>query len=118
MIKNNRFNQLSLVMVMASSLIVGLSSSALAQAGTDDIGHQSNEKNGIYGDAPAGLDPLEIIHRAQQLNGRSAAEFNAESQIQIDNSASDFKRLQQQRILEQQQQSATTVDAEITETIE
>ncbi|MFM2313309.1 MAG: hypothetical protein RLZZ04_2585 [Cyanobacteriota bacterium] len=122
MLKNNQLNRICWAMVIATMAIAGLSSSTLAQGGGDD-GYQSNEKSGIYGDAPAGLDPLEIIHRAQQSNGRSAAEFDQEFQTQIDSSASDFKRLQQQKILEQQQlqqsQQPTTKDqVEPPETIE
>lgn len=119
MLKNNQLNRICWAMVIATMAIAGLSTATLAQAGEDD-GYQSNEKNGIYGDAPAGLDPLDIIHRAQQSNGRSAAEFNQEFQTQIDSSASDFKRLQQQKILEQQQlqQSTTKEQVEPPETME
>lgn len=119
MLKNNQLNRICWAMVIAAMAIARLSSSAQAQAGEDD-GYQSNEKSGIYGDAPTGLDPLEIIHRAQQSNGRSAAEFDQEFQTQIDSSASDFKRLQQQKILEQQQsqQSTTKKKVEPPETIE
>jgi hypothetical protein len=119
MIKNNRLNQISWATALAVTAIAGFNDPALAQGGGDE-GYQSNEKSGIYGDAPAGLDPLDIIHRAQQANGRSAAEFDQESQSQIDNSALDFKRLQQQRILEQQQsqQSATKEQVNPPATIE
>lgn len=104
MCKNNWLFSIGLTGGIALMAIAGLNSPVLAQAGANDNdNYQSNEKNGIYGDAPGGLNPLEIMHRAQQSNGRSAAEFNQESQSQIDSSASDFKRLQQQRILEQQQ---------------
>lgn len=104
MIKNNRLHRTGWSVGIALVAIAGLNSAVLAQSSTGaDDGYQPNEKNGIYGDAPAGLNPLDIMHRAQQTNGRSADEFNRESQTQIDNSASDFKRLQQQRILEQQQ---------------
>lgn len=102
MFKNNWLWQIGLSGGIALMAIAGWNSPLLAQTGADD-NYQSNEKNGIYGDAPEGLDPLDIIHRAQQSNGRSAAEFNQEFQTQIDSSASDFKRLQQQKILEQQQ---------------
>jgi hypothetical protein len=84
-------------------LLAGINSSALAQSSEND-GYQTNEKDTTYGDAPAGLNPLDLMHQAQQSNRRSTSEFSAESQGQLDNSASDFKRLQQQRILEQQQQ--------------
>jgi hypothetical protein len=117
MIKNNRLNSICWATGIVFVAIAGLNSAVLAQSSTGaDDGYQPNEKDGIYGDAPAGLNPLEIMHRAQQTNGRSAAEFDQESQAQIDNSASDFKRLQQQRILEQQQ-SASKKKPETTETV-
>ena len=119
MIKNNSLNQIAFGLGVALTLVIGFGTSAQAQVGTDDGGYQSNEKgSGVYGDTPSGLNPLDIMHRAQQSNGRSAAEFGEESQTQIDNSASDFKRLQQQRILEQQQQRKSGVEAEATETLE
>lgn len=86
------------------TVIAGFNSVAVAQSKYDNDGYQSNEKSGVFGDAPSGLDPVELMHRAQQANRRSQAEFDADSQGQLDNSVSDFKRLQQQRILEQQQQ--------------
>ncbi|MEL6929502.1 MAG: hypothetical protein AAFO95_12805 [Cyanobacteria bacterium J06600_6] len=102
MIKNNLFKPIALSLGLALTLIAGFSTSATAQYGADE-GYQSNEKgSGVYGDTPSGIDPLDIMHRAQQTNGRSAAEFSEESQTQLSNSASDFKLLQQQRILEQQ----------------
>ena len=119
MIKLNSWSCISLGMGVALISIASFGSGAMAQYGADQ-GYQSNEKDsGIYGDAPSGLDPLDIMHRAQQTSGRSAAEFGEESQTQLNNSASDFKRLQQQRILEQQQsRNATEVEAETTETVE
>ena len=88
------------------ALAAGFNSSISAQSQYErDNGYQSNEKDSIYGDAPGGLNPIDLIHRAQQLNGRNASEFEADSQGQLENSASDFKRLQQQRILEQQSTS-------------
>lgn len=109
LLKNNQTGTLSLSLALGLilSLMGGLNSSALAQVGTDDQGYQTNEKDSLYGDSTGGLNPLDLIHRSQQLGGRSAAEFEEESQGQINNSASDFKRLQQQRILEQQQQPGT-----------
>lgn len=112
MLKNNQARTLSLGLVLGLILTVigSLNSSALAQVGTDDQGYQSNEKDSLFGDSTGGLNPLDLIHRSQQLGGRSAAEFEEESRGQINNSASDFKRLQQQRLLEQQQQSGTPVE--------
>ena len=117
MVKNNLLHHFGFGVGIAFALMCGISNSATAQIGNNNQGYQSNEKNEIYGDAPAGLNPLDLMHRAQQNTGRSAEEFNQESQNQLNNSASDFKLLQQQRILEQQQ-SQTTIDAEVNKTIE
>ena len=103
---NNKLNKLSIGLSLSTvlTLIAAFNSSALAQSRYEqDNGFESNEKSGVFGDSPSGLDPVDLMHRAQQLNGRSAEEFEADSQGQLDNSVSDFKRLQQQRILESQQ---------------
>lgn len=97
---------LSISLGIVLTLLAGLNSGAIAQSNSGDGNYQSNEKDETYGDAPAGLNPMDLMHRAQQLNGRSAAEFDADSQGQIDNSASDYKLLQQQRILERQKPAA------------
>ena len=109
MFNNSKLNKLSIGLSLGTvlTLVAGFSSSALAQSRYEqDNGYQSNEKSNIFGDTPSGLDPVDLMHRAQQLNGRSAEEFEADSQGQLDNSVSDFKRLQQQRILESQQPQA------------
>jgi len=111
MLKRNQINRLSTSLSLGVILILvaGFSSSTSAQSKyEEDNGYQSNEKSGVFGDTPSGLDPVELMHRAQQANGRSAAEFEADSQGQLDSSVSDFKRLQQQRILEQQQPAVNT----------
>jgi hypothetical protein len=111
MFEKNQINKLvtSLSLGIIVTLIAGINSSMLAQPQyEEENGYQSNEKNGVFGDAPSGLDPVELMHRAQQANGRTPAEFEAEYQGQLDNSVSDFKRLQQQRILEQQKPAANT----------
>ena len=94
---------ISLSLGIILTLMASINLPTLAQSNDND-GYQANEKDTTYGDAPAGLNPLDLMHQAQQANRRSASEFGAESQGQLDSSASDFKRLQQQRILEQQQQ--------------
>ena len=106
MFQSDRASKLGMGMSLGIILtvIAGFNSVAVAQSKYDNDGYQSNEKSGVFGDAPSGLDPVELMHRAQQANRRSQAEFDADSQGQLDNSVSDFKRLQQQRILEQQQQ--------------
>jgi hypothetical protein len=117
MLINNRLAQLVIALSLGVPLtfISGLTSAALAQyQEPDNSTYQSNEKDALYGDSVGGLNPLDLMHRAQQANGRSSEEFNEESQVQLNNSASEFKRLQQQRILEQRQKPAAT-PAESTE---
>lgn len=109
MFMNNRINKLSLSLGILLTLIVGFNQSVKAQSNPNDQGYQSNEKDSFSGEN-TGLNPLDLMHRFQQLGGRSATEFEEESRGQIDNSASDFKRLQQQR-LQQQQQPGNSVEA-------
>ena len=111
----NRSSRLSLVfgLGVAMAIVAGFNSLAVAQSSADELGYQSNEKDPTYGDAPGGLNPMDLMHRAQQLGGRSATEFYQESQVQINDSANDFKRLQQQRL--EQQQPTTSVESPVDE---
>lgn len=114
MLKKIKLNRLALSFSSIAVLIsmAGIDSPSLAQSKYErDNGYQSNEKNSTFGDTPAGLDPVELIHRAQQLNRRSAEEFNEEYEGQLNNSVSDFKRLQQQQILQQQVTETPAVEA-------
>ena len=115
MFNNSKLNKLNMALSLSTvlTLIAGFNSSALAQSQYEqDNGFQSNEKSGVFGDTPSGLNPVDLMHRAQQLNGRSAAEFETDSQGQLDNSVSDFKRLQQQKILESQQSQPPAANPE------
>ena len=121
MVSKSRLNQLSISfgLGLTLTLVAGLNSATFAQSNSGNEGYQSNEKSTFFGETPGDLDPIDLMHRAQQSNRRSALEFDEESQGQLNNSASDFKRLQQQRILEQQQQQKpVTTPAEATETTE
>ena len=69
---------------------------------------QSNEVDPLTG--TSGFNPLDLIHNANLLNGRSGAEFAADSNEQIDDAASEFKKQQLQRMLELQQQQNSTPD--------
>lgn len=66
----------------------------------EDSGYQSNEENPMSGTL-GGIDPIDLIHNANLSTGRSAEEFNQDSQLQIQNSAEEFRRLQQERMLQQ-----------------
>ncbi|MEL6437746.1 MAG: hypothetical protein AAFQ80_00625 [Cyanobacteria bacterium J06621_8] len=108
MFKPESLIKISLGMLLA---VATFNSTAQAQSGVDDQGFQTNERSGLEG--TGGLNPLDLIHRSQQLGKRSPAEFEEESSGQLDNSATDFKRLQQQRILEQLQQPDVSVEESI-----
>jgi hypothetical protein len=43
------------------------------------------------------------MHRINQMNRRGMDEFNNDSQMNIQNSAEEFKRLQQERFRQQEQ---------------
>jgi hypothetical protein len=58
----------------------------------------SNEKNPLYGD---GIDPMQLIHNSNLLNGRSGADFMVDSEDNLDKAAQEFK---QQQLLRMQQQ--------------
>ncbi|MGF1539942.1 MAG: hypothetical protein ACFCU5_05720 [Pleurocapsa sp.] len=82
------------------TLIASQFSPAAAQNSTNE-GYQSNERDSLYGDGTFGdLNPMDFIHNAKFRQSRNAQEFDQDSQVQINNSALEFKQQQQQRILE------------------
>jgi hypothetical protein len=89
--------------------IIALTPAAIAQT-SDPVneGYQSNEQDSLYGEGFTGINPMDLIHRAKLNNGRSSEEFDRDSQNNLNNSASEFKRLQQERILQQNQATPTT----------
>lgn len=109
-------SKLSLIFGLGVSftLILGQLTPTVAQTGTSaNEGYQSNERNSLYGGGTLGdINPMDLIHNLKFNNGRSSAEFNQDSQVQINNSASEFKRLQQQRILDSQPNTTTTAPEE------
>ena len=101
---------LTLSLGVAITLISGWRATASAQyQAPEDDGFQSNEQDGLFGGGSDGFNPIDLIHRANLSNGRSLEEFNSESQTNIQDSASEFKRLQQER-LRQQQSSPNSVE--------
>lgn len=111
----NQLKSLNILLSLGifTALLPGYSTPVKAQYQiNDEPGYQSNEKDSLYGDGITGINPMELIHRANLSNGISTEEFNQNSEIRIQNSASTFKQLQQQRILEQYQiqQSESSVE--------
>jgi hypothetical protein len=114
----NQLNQLTTILGLGITLtlIAGIKTSTLAQSKDPaNQGYQSNEEDSFFGSGSNnGFNPLDLIHRANQSNGRSIDEFSQDSETNIKDSASEFKRLQQER-LSQQQQSESTPDKPVTD---
>ena len=97
---------LSLSFGAAFGIISSFGQSTLAQSvnfqspqGSD--GYQSNEKD--PGDNSLGnFDPFQLIHNANLGATRTAEEFNSDTERNIKDAAAEFKRLQQERMLNQQ----------------
>jgi hypothetical protein len=70
---------------------------------------QSNEQNPLYGN---GINPLDLIHNANLLNSRSAQDFIEDTNENLDKAADDFKKLQLQRMQQQQELEANPVKSE------
>ena len=63
---------------------------------------QANEQNPLYGN---GINPMDLIHNANLLNGRSAADFMEDTNENLDQATDDFKKLQLERMQQQQLES-------------
>jgi hypothetical protein len=96
---------LTLGLGFAFTLASGLNRATLAQYKTpENDGYQSNEQDALLGgNSSSGFNPLELMHRINQMNRRGMDEFNHDSQMNIQNSAEEFKRLQQERFRQQEQ---------------
>ena len=99
---NNSIVKLITVIGISIPITLCVGNVANAQSSTfDDANVQSNEKDSLTGDSTLGINPLDLIHQYNLRNGRSSEEFGEESGAQIQDSASEFRRLQQERILDQ-----------------
>ena len=108
----NYLSRLTITLGLGVACSFGLMMPVFAQSNDQNDNFQSNEKDPMSGTL-GGIDPIDIIHNANLSTGRSAEEFNQDSQLQIQNSAEEFRRLQQERML-QQNNSASESSAETT----
>lgn len=72
---------------------------------------QKNEVNPLYG--TGGLNPMDLIHNANFLNGRSDAEFYQDSNDNLDSAADKFKKEQLLRMQQNEQKlesNSTDID--------
>ena len=98
----NQLSQIAISLGLGATITLGVTSPVRAQyVDPNDRGYQSGEKDALYGDGITGINPMDLIHKANLSGGLSAEEFNEQSQGQIQDSAAEFKRLQQERMLQQ-----------------
>lgn len=97
----NQLSQLTIALGLSIACTFSLIIPSLAQSqNSDDDVYQSNEKDTMSGGI-GGFDPIDLIHNANLSTGRNADEFSEESQTQIKDSAAEFRRIQQERMQEQ-----------------
>ena len=97
---------LSLTFSLALVLSPGIQQPTLAQfSNSNSDGYQSNERDPLYGSDGINLNPMELMHRAGQMNDRSGEDFDRDSQQNITNSAADFRKQQLERMNNQKPQS-------------
>jgi len=71
----------------------------------ENDGFQPNEYDAMMGPLEeTGLDPIELIHRANLSPGRTVEEFNADQQYYLDEASASFRQ-RQRHLLEQQSQT-------------
>ena len=98
----NQLSQIAVALSLGIAVALGVNFPARSQyVEPNDRGYQSGEKDSLYGDGITGINPLDLIHRANLGGGLSSEEFDEQSQGQIQDSASEYKRLQQERMLQQ-----------------
>ena len=107
---NNFLSKASITLGLSIACTLSLITPTLAQDNDQNGNYQSNEKDSMSGTL-GGIDPIDLIHNANLSNGRSSEEFNKDSQTQIQNSAEEFRRLQQERMQQDNSTPASTEDA-------
>ena len=104
-------SKIAVTLGLGLSCTLGLIVPSIAQtASSTNDSYQSNEQDAMYGNSTLGIDPIDLIHNYNLRVGRSAEEFNEESGTQIQNSAEEFRRLQQERMMEQYDTTPQTTE--------
>jgi hypothetical protein len=98
---------LSLTLFFLTSWFYLLSPAVAQVNSTDTPDFQPNEYDALTG--PGGINPMDLIHRANMSTSRNQEEFQSDSQNQIDDAASEFKRQQQEHF---QNQTQTQTEAQ------
>jgi hypothetical protein len=99
--------QQKLTLILSVGLSVGLSGwfaqSSLAQVNpTGANGYQENERDSFTGgNFGNNFNPMDLIHNSNFRRSRNSAEFQEDTQTELQNAADEFKRQQQERIQNQ-----------------
>ncbi len=105
---NKSIVKFNLSLVFALGLVGGFANISLAQLEPSQGGgeYQKNEQSATQSSSFGnGFNPLDLIHNANFRRSRGAQEFVEDTQNGITNEAEKFKRLQQQRLQQQNSNS-------------
>lgn len=106
----------ALIFISLTPLVLGFNSPILAQSedypSVDGLLQPNTQgelqKNEIDSTGEStfgsGFDPMQLMHNANFKRSRNGAEFAEDTRDSLNNAANEFKKLQQQRMLEQTQQ--------------
>jgi hypothetical protein len=92
---------ISLTIGTTLGVLSSLFSPILAQTAQDLGNFPSNERDPNSSGLGGAINPMQLMHQLQMSNGRSMSDFVTDSNRNIDNASSDFKKQQQERILQQ-----------------
>jgi hypothetical protein len=106
---NLSVHMLAIAASLGLGAVLGVSSfeqSALAQTieSQQPREYQSNEEDTFGRNALGGFNAMELMHRANLSRSRDSAEFQEDTNTNLDKAAQEFKRLQLQRLQNSQQQ--------------
>lgn len=107
---------LSVSLGTAIGTFFGLARSAVAQsanalAPTEAGTYQTNEQSNFGSSFGDSFNPFDLIHQANFDRGRNMVDFQQDSQVNINNAAEEFKRLQQERLQDGSSELAPETEA-------
>jgi hypothetical protein len=104
------FQKVTLTFSLSLGLALGIvftgEKSTVAQITQENepVKYQSNERS-TFGDSGNGFNPIDMIHRTNLSRSRGQGEFEEDTQKNLNDAANQFKRMQQERLRNQQSQS-------------
>lgn len=108
-----KVKNLAIAISLSCGAIAFLGQAAFAQQSVNGMDnqerseYQNNEQDSMNGSFGNSFNAMDIIHRARMNRGRSMGDFEQETNTGIRNAADDFKRQQNERLQNQQQQPQT-----------